>query len=170
MPTPIHALLDRSSRARTHHVLRTLMLCVVVALTGACNRPNWDSPVSAYQSFLRALAKGEAELAYSALSSDTRALLAKRAEEISAASGGSVRNDPAAIFFVNAAKSPAVREVTLVSQTGDQAVVSVVAGGKASPVRMVKEAGGWRIELSPEPPATSPGVGDGGTPATDAGG
>ncbi len=146
------------------------MLCVVVALTGACNRPNWDSPVNAYQSFLRALAKGEAELAYNALSSDTRALLAKRAEEISLASGGSVRNDPAAIFFVNAAKAPAVREVTLVSQTGDQALLSVEAGGKASLVRMVKEAGGWRIELSPEPPSATPEMGDGGTSSIDAGG
>jgi len=150
-------------------VLRTLALCVAVALTGGCNRPNWDTPVSAYQSFLRALSKGEAELAYSALSAPTRELLAARAKQISEASGGSVRNDPAAIFFVNAAKAPPVTDLKVVSQEGEQATLAIAAGGKTHQVRMVREGGAWRIDLASGASPAQFEPADAGTAESDAG-
>lgn len=144
---------------------RALWICGALALMAGCNRPNWSTPVDAYRSFLRALTKGDVNVAYGALSTPSRDLLAARAKELSTASGGSLRDDPAALFFVNAADAAAVTEITLRKQEGDRAVLAVTAPGGVKEVNMVREAEGWRIAIEPGTPLLPPSP----VPSGDAG-
>ncbi len=131
-------------------MFRALLSLAVLALALGCNRPRFDTPTAAYESFARAIQKGDYDVAWSALSSNTQKLLSERAKEISAASGGSVKDDPAALFFAEGARAPQVSEIKLVREEGDGAVLAVTAAGEATrEVRMVKERGGWRIDSEP---------------------
>ena len=130
-------------------MFRALLLLAALALAAGCNRPRFDTPLAAYQSFARAIQKGDYEVAWSALSSGTQKLLSDRAREISAASGGSVKDDPAALFFVEGARAPQLSEIKLVHEEGDSAVLAVTAAGATREVRMVKERGSWRIDSEP---------------------
>jgi hypothetical protein len=127
-------------------VFRALLPLAALALAAGCNRPRFDTPTAAYESFARAIQKGDYDVAWSALSSGTQRLLSDRAREISAASGGSVREDPAALFFVERVRAPPVSEIKLAREEGDSAALAVTAGGVTREVRMVKERGGWRID------------------------
>lgn len=122
-------------------------IAVVALLLAACNRPRWDTPVDAYLSFARAVQKGEFDVAYGGLSEATRGAMAARAKEISQASGGAVRDDPVALFFVEAARAPQVTEVKLAKLEGTAAVVSASADGQSQQVRMVREQGGWHLDV-----------------------
>jgi hypothetical protein len=130
-------------------VFRALLPLAALALAASCNRPHFDTPTAAYESFARAIQKGDSKVAWSALSSGTQQLLSDRAREISAASGGSVRDDPAALFFAGGVPAPRVSEVKVVREEGDSAVLAVTAGGTTREVRMVKERGSWRIDSEP---------------------
>jgi len=131
-------------------VLRAFLPLAALALAAGCNRPRFDTPTAAYESFARAIQKGDYEVAWSALSAGTQKTLSDRAREISAASGGSVKDDPAALFFAQGARAPLVSEIKLVREEGDGAVLAVTAAGDATrEVRMVKERGGWRIDSEP---------------------
>ena len=130
-------------------MFRALLPFAALALAAGCNRPHFDTPAAAYDSFARAIQKGDYQVAWSALSSGTQQLLSDRAKEISSASGGSVRDDPAALFFAEGARAPLVSEIKVVREEGDSAVLAVTAGGTTREVRMVKERGSWRIDSEP---------------------
>ena len=130
-------------------MLRAFLPLAALALAAGCNRPRFDTPTAAYESFARAIQKGDYEVAWSALSAGTQKTLSDRAREISAASGGSVKDDPAALFFAQGARAPLVSEIKLVREEGESAVLTVTAAGATREVRMVKERGGWRIDSEP---------------------
>ncbi|MBF5044726.1 hypothetical protein FGE12_20165 [Aggregicoccus sp. 17bor-14] len=117
------------------------------ALTG-CHRPRFDTPVDAYRSFHRLVQRGELAQAYDVLSTPTREALARRAHALAEASGGSVKDDPVALFFSNVSRPADVSEVTLAGEQGDAATLHVVSSGAARTVRMVREPSGWRVDLS----------------------
>lgn len=149
---------------------RVLWLASACALLIAgCNRPDWSTPVGAYRSFLRALTKGETEIAYGALSTPTRTLLEARAQELARASGGGLKEDPAALLFISAAEAGRVTEVKLVREEGARAVLAVTAPSGTREVTLIREEGGWRIALTPDERAGgSPPPGDeGGAPASE---
>ena len=125
-----------------------IVLALAVTLPAGCNRPRFDTPTDAYRSFHRHAQKGELAQAYEALSTPTREALAARAKAVAAASGGSVKNDPVALFFSNVSRPADVSEVTLASEQGDAATLSVLSSGERRTVRMVRESSGWRVDLS----------------------
>lgn len=134
----------------------SLPLIALLLLGVGCNRPRFDTPVDAYTSFTRAVQKSEFDVAFGALSSRTQAALKTKATQISRASGGAVKDDPAALFFAEEQTPAQVTEIKLVEQDGDTALLSVKAGQDLAQVRMVKEAGGWRIDLFPQAAAERP--------------
>jgi hypothetical protein len=124
-----------------------LLLLLLMAL-GGCNRPSYETPVKAYQTFHRAAQRGESKEAWSALSKPTQEALQARAETVAQASGGAVKADPVAFFFANVPPPADVTEVTLLSEDGEVAKVSVVSSTGKSQVRMVREPSGWKVDLT----------------------
>ncbi|MFL5356811.1 hypothetical protein [Archangium sp.] len=125
----------------------SLLLLALLALAG-CNRPNYETPVKAYQSFLQSAQRGDDKKAYAALSQPTQELLQARAQAAATASGGAVKADPVAFFFANV---PPPADVTQVSPSGEEggvATVSVKSSNGTSQVRMVREPTGWKIDLT----------------------
>ncbi|WNG20114.1 hypothetical protein [Cystobacter fuscus] len=125
----------------------SLLLLSVLPL-GGCNRPSYETPVRAYQTFLRAVQRGDEKTAYSALSQPTQEALKQKAQTVANASAGAVKADPVAFFFANVAPPPDVAEVTLAGETGDTAQVNVVFSQVQKQVRMVRETSGWKIDLT----------------------
>ena len=134
-------------------MLRTVVCLIGLSILG-CNRPNWDTPENAYRSFARAVEKNELKVAYGTLSTATRNELAARAKDIAAAAGGSVKDDPAALFFASNARLPAPTRIEVVRTVGEQATLAVYTSDKEPPqtVEMVKEPEGWRLHLLRAPP------------------
>ena len=125
-----------------------LVLALAASSLAGCNRSSFATPVEAYRSFHRHAQRGEQAQAYEALSTPTREALAVRSRSLAQASGGSVKDDPAALFFSNVSRPADVAEVTLESEQGDAALLRVVSSGASRKVRMVREPGGWRVDLT----------------------
>jgi nucleoid-associated protein YgaU len=124
------------------------LLLALLALSG-CNRPNYETPVSAYRSFLQSVQRGDDKRAYAALSQPTQEILKARAQAAADASAGAMKADPVAFFFANVPPPADVTEVTLSSEEGDVAKVSVISSsGTSNQVRMVREPTGWKIDLT----------------------
>lgn len=132
---------------RSSLVMSVLWLLAVATL-GGCNRPSYDTPVSAYQTFLRAMQRGDEKTAFEALSEPTREALKARAQTAASASSGTVKADPAAFFFANAVAPTDVTEVNLAGETDGTAQVNVVFSSEKKQVRMVREMSGWKIDLT----------------------
>lgn len=126
-----------------------LPLIAMVAVLSGCNRPNWDTPVSAYLSYARALEKRDVKTAWGALSTETRKVLEARSAEVTKVSGGAVKDMPEALFFGGNFATEPVKEVSLVKQDGNVALLSVVPReGDPREVRMVNEGGAWKLDVS----------------------
>ena len=126
----------------------SLLWLLAVVTLGGCNRPSYETPVRAYQTFLRAVQRGDDKTAYAALSQATQEALKAKAQTVASASSGTVKADPAAFFFANAVATADVTEVNLVGETGDTAQVNVVFSSEKKQVRMVREPSGWKIDLT----------------------
>lgn len=122
------------------------VLSLFLVLSG-CNVPRYDTPQSAYRSFHRLVQKGEAQKAYDVLSQATRERLAARAQRVSEASQGAVARDPVALFFASTPTPPELKEVGLLRESGDVAVLRVITPQETSEVQMVREPQGWRVNL-----------------------
>ena len=132
---------------RSSLVMSVLWLLAVATL-GGCNRPSNKTPVGAYETFLRAVQRGDDKTAYDTLSQPTQEALKARAQTAASASSGTVKADPAAFFFANAVAPTDVPEVNLASETDDTAQVNVVFSNEKKQVRMVREMSGWKIDLT----------------------
>ncbi len=125
-----------------------LPLLLVLLALGGCNQPRFDTPVNAYTSFLRQVQARDYSGAYKALSQKTREALTARAQAVTQASGGSVKAEPQDLFFANVIPPSDVTGVTVLREEGDVATVRVLSSGQPSEVRMVREASGWKVDLS----------------------
>ncbi len=114
----------------------------------ACNRPRFDTPLNAYLSFTRLLQKEDLKGAYQALSTATRTELEARSQALAKASGGSLRNEPIFHLFTPGLRPSEVTNVEVVKEEADSAVLGVQSGGQRQEVKMVREAEGWRVDLS----------------------
>jgi hypothetical protein len=114
----------------------------------ACDKPRGNSPVNAYTSFSKASQRGDYKTAYAALSQLTQKRLATKAKEISLASGGAIKDDPAALAFSGTTRPEPLTEVKVVREDGDRCVLAATAGGNTQPVTMVREQEGWKVDLT----------------------
>ena len=127
----------------------------IVAVTAAaallfgCNRPSWSTPEAAYASLARAAQKGEQQVAWGALSEESRKKLEQRSTALAAASGGALQDDPRALLFGSAPPAAPIDGIKQVRQDDRVAILAVsAAGGASREVRMVKEEGGWKLDVS----------------------
>jgi hypothetical protein len=126
----------------------TLILLLSLLALGGCSKYSFDTPKDAYTSFRTMVRRGEFKQAFGALSQKTQAAFAARAQALKEASGGNVKADPYELFFMNSVPPTDVTDPTEVHQEGDVATVRVLSSGQAQEVRLVREASGWKIDLS----------------------
>ena len=113
-----------------------------------CRPTQEDNPVASYNTFVEALRKGDLNGAYRQLSTPTRQAVEKRAAAIAAASGGSLKPEPANLIFGGGGRVPPLTELTLVTQNGGSATVRASAGSFARNIPMVRENSGWKVDLT----------------------
>lgn len=125
-------------------------MLVAVSLLGllSCAKPPPPgSPDEAYASFAKAVRAGEANEAYRWLSQPTREAIERQAQALAKASDGGVGADPQRLAFAPT-RGAALTGVRVVNQEGDVASLEVTAAGVTQRVRVVKEQGAWRVDLS----------------------
>lgn len=129
--------------------MRALAIFTVLALA-ACSRPRWDRPDEAYQAFSAALRKNELKVAWDALSTETRKAMEERSRAVSAASGGSVKDEPMLMFFASGYKPLPQGDLKVAKEEGQIAVVEVALGdgGMTGSQRMIKEGDRWAVDLT----------------------
>jgi hypothetical protein len=124
-----------------------LLVLALLAL-GGCKKAQFDTPQNAYTSFHDMVQRQAFKEAYAALSQKTRDALTARAKALKETSGGKADAEPHELLFMNSAPPADVTEITVVREEGDEATVRVLSSGQAREVRMVREASGWKVDLS----------------------
>jgi hypothetical protein len=126
--------------------LSAVALALLLAVPG-CQRDL--PPDAAYRALVRAMAERDEEAAWDLLSAGTQGRLTERARVAAATAPGVV---PSSARAVLAGDAPlAVRpptSIALVESGPERAVLRVEApGAKPADVVLVRERGGWRVEL-----------------------
>jgi hypothetical protein len=125
------------------------ILVLALLALGGC-RIRSDTPRDAYMAFHEDLRKQKLKEAYAALSQKTRDELSARTQALKEASGGTMKTEPHELLFANYTPpgDVDVADVTLVREEGNEATVRVLSSGQTREVRLVREASGWKIDLS----------------------
>ena len=127
-----------------------LLFLTFVAALGGCNRPNWDTPQSAYQSIVRAIVKQDARTAWKGLSKQSQDALDARAKALSEAAGGALSEKGIGYFLGGGFTVPPLKTLEVLSQEGNEARLAVVGhDGARQEVRMVREENAWRLDVTP---------------------
>jgi hypothetical protein len=125
--------------------MRMALLAGISCLV-ACQPPADGTPEGTYRAFAAAATKGEDKLAFSQLSLASQQALRSRLAGVSAASGGSLGEDPASLVFRGGRGSP-ISAVQLLKMQGDRATVAVTARGETHEVNLTREGSEWRVEV-----------------------
>lgn len=123
------------------------LLLVAMVTTAGCRRAAPHTPEAAYRGFIEALQKGQSRKAWALLSPATRERVQERARAISAASQGTVRDEPELLLFQGTRPGP-LGEITQVSADEQTALLRVASASGAREVKLVKDSGRWLIDLS----------------------
>lgn len=125
----------------------------LVALVACADRqpsPGAAGPAEAVQAFAAALSRGDAEGAWSLLSSRTQKAADEKARAARAASADAGPSSGKQMLFSSALRTGPVR-AREVSREGDAAEVETTAadggGGGGARFRAVREGGLWKVEL-----------------------
>ena len=130
--------------------VRVHLLAGLAFLVG-CRSAQPDTPEDAYRAFAAAANKGEDAAAFARLSSQTQTAMKQVLGDLSIASGGSLKQDTAALVFGGARGAPLASVRVLRMQPGE-ATVSVTARDQTREVTLKREGNEWRIELPVGPP------------------
>lgn len=109
-----------------------------------------DTPDDSFRGFLAAVLSHQPDLAWSHLSSESQAAMkAARDNAAAMAPKGTVPADPKALLFgEDVGLARPVDKVEVVSQHDGVAELSVETAGVKHPVRMVREDGRWKLDLT----------------------
>jgi hypothetical protein len=136
----------------------TVLVGGVLLLTASCVKQH-DDPVAAYGSFSTALKRHEYDAAYKALSTPTQKAIEDRVkvvaeaacppgEKADAGARCAVKADAPAIFFASGVKVQELGKMTVLERNDASAVIEVAEDGGSYRQKMVKEASGWRVDLT----------------------
>ena len=128
--------------------LAPLALALSLSLSACARDPG---PEAAYRSLAKAVAERDADRAWSLLSRESQKRLEVLARETAARAPGVVAPSGRQLLLGDAAlASRPLAGVEVASQEGDRAVLRVEEAGRPPrEVSMVREGGGWRVELPP---------------------
>jgi hypothetical protein len=127
--------------------MRSLALGGALALA-AC-APRDPPPDAVYRAFARAASERDAAAAWPLLSARTRAWLDARARAAAARAPALLPASPQRLLFGDAAGTARpLREIEVLRRDAGRAELRVAdAGGAVAEVVLVREGGGWRIDL-----------------------
>ncbi len=128
------------------------LLCCLACLAG-CHPVGDDTPEGAYRAFAAAANKGDDALAFSRLSTGSQKAVRGRLTGLSAASGGSMREDAASLMF-RAGRGTPITATQLLKKEQDRATVAVSTGEQTQEVLLRREGSEWRVELPLAQPAS----------------
>ena len=122
------------------------LLFLVFLASAGCHRSPDDTPVDAYRSLLSAVQRDDDARTLALLSQRSRNALTARAEELAKASGGALRPTPVDLLLADP-RPPGPGQVSVRSEDGMTAVLAVSGHGAVQEVRLVREAGHWRVSI-----------------------
>jgi len=126
-----------------------LALAALAALAAAgCRAP--EGPAERYRRFAEAARGGRAGEVWAMLSQGSRRALSQEGKGLAgkAPSASVDLSGPELVLGDLAPTAPRVKSVSVVRESGDEAVVAVVdEGGVRGEVTMVREGGEWRVQL-----------------------
>ena len=125
----------------------TSFLVLALLFLGACTKGQ-QPPGEVYKAFHAKVQQQQYREAYAFLSIPTQQAIDARVQKMKEASGGNLKAEAHEVFFANSVPPSDVTEVTVVREEGDVATLRVVSSDKSREVRMVREATGWKIDLS----------------------
>lgn len=129
--------------------MRLGTLTVMLLGCWACDRPPVRSPEElAYRSFAEAVRRGDATAAWRGLSRPTQDRMKARAKEISLASQGLIKDEPALMMFQAGVRPALTGDVKVLESDGGRAVLEVLTAGEPHHIVMVREEDQWVVELS----------------------
>ncbi|HZW91037.1 MAG TPA: hypothetical protein VFF12_18305 [Myxococcaceae bacterium] len=124
------------------------LLALLLLASAGCHRFPDDTPVEAYRSLLSAVQRDDDTHTLALLSERSRNALLARAETITKDSGGSLHPVPVDLLLADP-RPPGPTQVTVKSEDGRTAVLSVTNHGAVQEVHLVNEAGHWRVVIPP---------------------
>lgn len=125
-----------------------LLACLAFA---GCAKPT-DDPAKTFRLFVERVQGGDTDGAWDLLSRDTRGALTDLVARRSAASGGAIPADPKQAVFGSATLARPIATVEVQEAGESRAVLRVThPGGESQEVTMVREEGGWRLDLEVPP-------------------
>lgn len=123
-------------------------VALALAMAGRGCRMGSDGPEAAVQAMLQAARAGDRQAVFDRLSRATQQALEERARAATDLVGSSVRYTPLELVSIGASDDePAPRQVRVVSETGDRAVVEVTSATGSGRIDLVREDDAWRIHL-----------------------
>jgi hypothetical protein len=122
------------------------LLALLLLASAGCHRFPDDTPVEAYRSLLSAVQRDDDARTLSLLSERSRSALLVRAETLSRATGGSLHPLPVDLLQADP-RPPGPTQVSVKSEDGRTAVLAVTSHGAVQEVRLVNEAGHWRVVI-----------------------
>ncbi len=127
--------------------MRTCLLASIACLV-ACRPAAEETPEDAYRAFAAAANKGEDRVAFARLTTTSQQALQGQLAGLSAASGGSMRENASALVFRGGRGLP-ITDVRLLKKEQDRATVAVTSREETREVILFREGSEWRVELPP---------------------
>jgi len=128
------------------------LLACLACLT-ACGRSVDETPEAAYRAFAAAANKGDDGVAFARLTTASQQALRDRLAGLSAASGGSLREDAASLVFRGGRGAP-ITAVQLLKKEQDRATLAVSTREQTQELTLRREGSEWRVELVLAQPAS----------------
>jgi hypothetical protein len=123
-------------------------VALALAMAGRGCRMGSDGPDAAVQGLIQAARAGDRQAVFDRLSRATQQALEERARAATDLVGSSVRYTALELVSIGASDDdPAPRQVRVVSEKGDRAVVEVTSVTGSGRIDLVYEDGAWRVHL-----------------------
>lgn len=133
------------------HARRFALLVVLASSLAGCAKPT-DDPAKTFRLFVERVQAQDTDGAWELLSSDTRGALTDLVQRRAAASGGAIPSDPKEAVFGSASLASPIQSVEVKESSDRRAILKVThPTGESEAVTMVREEGGWRIDLEVSP-------------------